>query len=250
MTGSHTIVGPQEYWDRYYAQQFRFGLGTEDILAALMHIPPVETWADLGSGSESMLWAIGLRAQRLFAVDADPQRLEKLRTFTSAARPRGVHRIAFALCGRTDPRDFSIRCRSLTATAAVDCLTGYPPSDPSMPAVGFELVTQFGLLGLCWDAEHFTACFTGVHQLVEPGGWVAGANWVARNPYQRVELTERLYQAASARAGIELLLTRRVPITADPDFTAVWIYIGRKHRHEHRGARHSVSDTCRATAAE
>ncbi len=67
MTGSDTAAGPREYWDRYYAQQFRFGLGTEDILAALMQIPPVRTWADLGSGSESMLWAIGLRAQRLVA---------------------------------------------------------------------------------------------------------------------------------------------------------------------------------------
>lgn len=199
VTGPHTIVGPEEYWDRYYAQQFRFGLGTEDILAALMHIPPVGTWADLGSGSESMLWAIGLRAQRLVAVDADPQRLAMLRTFTSTVRPRGVHRIALALCGRTDPRDFSIRCRSLTATVAVDCLTGHLPSDPSLPAVGFELVTQFGLLGLCRDAEHFAACFTAAHQLIKPGGWAAGANWVARNPYQRVELTERLYQAASAR---------------------------------------------------
>jgi hypothetical protein len=250
VTGSQTIVGPQEYWDRYYAQQFRFGLGTEDILAALMHIPPVGTWADLGSGSESMLWAIGLRAQRLVAVDADPQRLAMLRTFTSAVHPRGVHRIALALCGRTDPRDFSIRCRSLTATVAVDCLTGHPPSDPSLPAVGFELVTQFGLLGLCRDAEHFTACFTAAHQLVKPGGWAAGANWVARNPYRRVELTERFYQVASAHTGIDLLLTRRVPITADPDFTAVWTYIGRKHRHGHRGARHAVSDTCRTTAVE
>ncbi|MGH3549720.1 MAG: methyltransferase domain-containing protein [Pseudonocardiaceae bacterium] len=42
-----------------------------------------------------------------------------------------------------------VRCRSLTATVAVDCLTGYPPNSPSLPTSGFELVTQFGLLGLC-----------------------------------------------------------------------------------------------------
>ena len=74
MTGVHIIAGPQEYWKRYYAEQFRFGLGTEDILAALVLIPPVNRWADLGSGSESVLWAIGLRAQRLVAVDAEPER--------------------------------------------------------------------------------------------------------------------------------------------------------------------------------
>ncbi len=247
MTGSHTIAGSQEYWNRYYAQQFCFGLGTEDILAALMQIPPLETWADLGSGSESMLWAIGLRAQRLVAVDADSQRLAMLRRFASAARPRGTHRTALALCGRTDPHDFSLRCRSLTATVAVDCLTGHLPSDPNLPPGGFKLVTQFGLLGLCRDADHFADCFTAAHQLVKPGGWAAGANWVARNPYQRVELTEKLYQAAAALAGIELLLTRQMPITADPDFATVWTYIGRKHRYGHRGARHAVSDTRRTT---
>ncbi|MGH3920366.1 MAG: class I SAM-dependent methyltransferase [Pseudonocardiaceae bacterium] len=231
MTGAHTIVGPQEYWDRYYAQQFRFGLGTEEVLAALMRVPPLATWADLGSGSESMLWAIGLRAQQLVAVDVDPQRLAMLRTFTTAARPRGAYRTALALCGRTDPHDFQVRCRSLTATVAVDCLTGHPPSNPNLPGGGFELVTQFGLLGLCRDAEHFTDCFTAAHELVAPGGWAAGANWVARNPHQGVELTDQLYQVAAAHAGIDLLLVHRVPITADPDFTAVWTYVGRKHRH-------------------
>lgn len=196
-----------------------------------------------------MLWAIGLRAQRLVAVDADPQRLAILRAFTDAALPRGAHRTALALCRRTNPPGFAIRCRSLTATVVVDCLTSHPPTDPSLPVAGFELVTQFGLLGLCRDAEHFSGCFTAAHQLVKPGGWAAGANWVARNPCQRVELTEQLYRSAAVRAGIDLLLARRVPIIGDPDFTDVWTYIGRKHRHGHRGARHAVSDTNRATSA-
>lgn len=127
MTGPRTIACSREYWERYYAEQFRFGLGTEDILAALMQVPSVDTWADLGCGSESMLWAIGLRARQLVAVDADPRRLNILRTFTNAERPRGVHRTALTLCGRSDPEDFLVRCRSLVATVTADCLTGDPP---------------------------------------------------------------------------------------------------------------------------
>lgn len=50
-----TVADATAYWQRYYAEQFHFGLGTEDILAALMTIPPVDTWVDLGCGSESML---------------------------------------------------------------------------------------------------------------------------------------------------------------------------------------------------
>ena len=250
MTGPRTIADPQEYWDRYYAEQFHFGLGTEDILAALMQVPPVSTWMDVGCGSESMLWAIGLRAQRLVAVDADPQRLAILREFTCAAHPRGMHRTALALCGRSNPEDFPVRCRSLAAIVVADCLTGRPPSDPSLPPAGFELVTQFGLLGLCRDAEHFTDSFTAAHQLLEPGGWAAGANWVAHDPGQRVELTEQLYRVAAAHAAIDLLLIHQVRITADPDFTAVWTYVGRKHRDGHRRSRHVTDgDTHDATAA-
>lgn len=224
MSGEETVASAEEYWRRYYAEQFRFGLGTEDILAALMQIPHVRTWVDLGCGSESMLWAIALRAQQLVAVDADAQRLDILRRFTDAGRPRGVHTTALGLCGRTDPADFLVRCRSLVALIRADCLTGSLPADLTENTV--ELVTQFGLLGLCHNAEHFITCFADIHRLLAPGGWTAGANWVARHPRGRVELTEQLYPTAATRAGVHLLLLNRIEI-ADPEFPAVWTYVGR-----------------------
>lgn len=223
--GAVTVADAQEYWRRYYAERFQFGLGTEDILAALMQIPPLGTWVDLGCGSESMLWAIALRARRLVAVDADTPRLEILRQFTAAGRPRGVHTTALRLCGRTHPHDFATRCRSLTAVIEADCLTGPWPADPRLAPGSVELVTQFGLLGLCRDAEHFAASFTRIHRLLAPDGWAAGANWVARDPGGRVELSEQLYRDAAARAGVHLLLLHRIA-SADPDFPAVWIYVG------------------------
>lgn len=226
MTGEGTVADAKEYWRRYYAEQFRFGLGTEDILAALMQIPPVTAWADLGCGSESMLWAIALRARRLVGVDSDAQRLEILRQFTAGARPRGVHVTALTLCGRTGPDDFAARCRSLSALIQADCLSGDPPTDPGLADESMELITQFGLLGLCRDAKHFLTSFTRIHRLLAPGGWTGGANWVACHAHNRVELTEQLYTTAAKRAGVQLLLLKRIPIP-DPDFTAVWIYIGR-----------------------
>jgi hypothetical protein len=228
MSVAKTVTSADEYW-RYYAEQFRFGLGTEDILAALMQIPPVDSWADLGCGSESMLWAIALRARRLVAVDADPQRLEILRRFAAAGQPRGVHSTALRLCGRTDPDDFGTRCRSLAAVVRADCLTGSLPADPHLAPGSFALFTQFGLLGLCRDAEHFTTNFTHLHRLLAPAGWTAGANWVARESRGRVELTERLYRDAATRTGVQLLLLNRIS-SADPDFPTVWIYVGQMRR--------------------
>ncbi|KAA2252657.1 class I SAM-dependent methyltransferase [Solihabitans fulvus] len=229
MTGARTVAAPQEYWERYYAEQFRFGLGTEDILAALVQVPPIHRWADLGCGSESLLWAIALRAERLVAVDADSQRLAILREFAAVERPRGIHRTALTLCGRTEPDAFVNRCRSLKATVVADCLTGAPLGDSILAATKVELVTQFGLLGLCSSEQHFLDCFAAVHQLLASDGWAAGANWVARDLAERVELTEPLYWQAAANAGISLLLLRRIP-SADPEFPAVWTYLGRK-RH-------------------
>ncbi len=85
MSGDQTVADAEEYWHRYYAEQFRFGLGTEDILAALTQTPPVNNWADLGCRSESMLWAIALRAKQLVAVDIDPQRLDTVRMCSAIA---------------------------------------------------------------------------------------------------------------------------------------------------------------------
>jgi SAM-dependent methyltransferase len=223
------VIGAREYWQQHYADRFQFGCGTEDILAALTRIPPVDRWVDLGCGSESMLWAIGLRARRLTAVDIEPARLTILREFTAAAHSRGVHNTALALCRRTELNAFVVRCASLEVTVALDCLTGDLPGDPALPEGEFELVTQFGLLGLCRDADHFQRCFIAAHRLLIPGGWTAGANWVARNSAGRVELSEQLYQRAAALVGINLYITRRVPST-DPDFPAVLIYLGRKHQ--------------------
>jgi hypothetical protein len=50
-----TIASAAQYWERYYNSEFIFGMGTERILAVLRQVPPVMTWADLGSGSESLL---------------------------------------------------------------------------------------------------------------------------------------------------------------------------------------------------
>lgn len=179
---------------------------------------------DVGCGSESMLWAIALRARRLVAVDLDGTRLEILGQFAEHGRPRGVHTTALALCGRTDPEDFPARCRSLTARVRADCLAGPLPVDLTENTI--DLVTQFGLLGLCRDDEHFTTRFAEIHRLLTPGGWTAGANWVARDPRGRVELTQRLYRNAATRAGVHLLLLKRIP-SADPEFPAVWTYVGR-----------------------
>ncbi|GAA1992651.1 hypothetical protein GCM10009754_84630 [Amycolatopsis minnesotensis] len=182
---------------------------------------------DLGCGSESLLWAIALRARHLVAVDVDPARLEILGQFAGLGRPRGVHTTALALCGRADPDDFPARCRSLAARVRADCLTGPLPAALTESTV--DLVTQFGLLGLCRDDEHFTTRFAEIHRLLTPGGWAAGANWVTHDPRGRVKLTSRLYQNAAARAGVHLPHLTRIT-TADPEFPAVWTYVGKTGR--------------------
>jgi hypothetical protein len=220
-----TVAAAQEYWDRYYGEEFIAGLGTEDILAALTTVPPRRTWLDLGAGSESLLWSIPLQAERLIAVDLDPARLRILRACAATQQPRGAYRTVLDLCGRAEA-DFAIRCRSLAATLAADCLSSEPL--PFMPA-SIDLVTQFGLLGLTTSPSQFLACWTRAHAPLASGGWCAGANWNATGPGQdRAQLTRQLYEGSFAAAGIMPLLIARVPITGDADFDSVWIYLGRK----------------------
>ncbi|WP_326595680.1 hypothetical protein [Streptomyces sp. NBC_01803] len=225
MTGPHTVLDANTYWEQHYGEEFRFGQGTEHILAMLRRLPPAASWADLGSGSESLLWATALHVGRLTAVDTDPRRLAILTDFAAAARPRPAHRTALALSRRTEPDAFTARCRWLTAAVTADCLTGRPLSHPAL-GQGFDLVTQFGLLGLTRGPEHFVRCFSAAHQLLAPGGWAAGANWEAADLTGRVRLTSALFQHAAEHSGLTLTTVRRIP-SADLQFPAVWLYTGR-----------------------
>jgi hypothetical protein len=219
-----TIAGAGEYWDRYYGSEFVFGLGTERILAALQWVPPAETWADLGAGSESLLWSIALDAHRLIAIDSDVQRLRILRAYARSREPRGAYRTVLALCGR-DHADFTARCARASGTLAADCLTG--AALPLRPGSA-DLITQFGLLGLTTSPGHFTRAWHACHEPLSRGGWAAGANWTATRREGRVHLDRQLYQAAFTRAGITPLHIDQVPVSGDPDFDSVWIYLGRK----------------------
>lgn len=219
-----TIAAADEYWDQYYGGEFVFGLGTEHILAALRRVPPVGTWADLGAGSESLLWSIALDARRLIAIDHDEQRLRILRAYARSREPRGAYQTVQSLCGR-DQAGFAARCERISATLAADCLTG-----ASLPlrSGSADLVTQFGLLGLTTRPGHFTRAWHACHEPLAPGGWAAGANWTATRREGRVRLSQQLYQDAFTRSGMTPLLIEQVPVNGDPDFDFVWIYLGRK----------------------
>ena len=219
-----TIAGASEYWEQYYGSEFIFDLGTEHILAALGQVPSAGTWIDLGAGSESLLWSIALDTRRLIAVDRDEKRLRILHAYADSRQPRGAYRTALALCDRNQG-DFAARCERLAATLAADCLTGQPL--PLRPGFA-ELVTQFGLLGLTTSPGHFTTAWAVCHEPLVPGGWAAGANWTATRRPGRVRLDRQLYQAAFARSGMTPLLIEHAPVSGDPDFDSVWIYLGRK----------------------
>jgi len=223
MSGPQTVAVAGAYWARYYAEEFHTGQGLEQILNALTGLPAVWRWADLGAGSESLLWSIPLRAASLVAIDADPERLAILRTYAAAGQPRGMYRHVLDRCGRTH-HDFTARCEGLDATLAADCLAAPPLADGCV-----QLLTQFGLLGLTAAPAAFTDGWQRIHRPLEAGGWCAGANWVASRPGTRVRLGADLYRQAAAATGIHLHTLTQVPVHADPDFTAVWIYTGRKH---------------------
>ena len=219
-----TIAGASEYWEQYYGSEFVFGLGTEHILAALRQVPPTGTWIDAGAGSESLLWSIALETSRLIAIDHDEQRLRILRAYADARQPRDAYKTALALCDRSQG-DFTVRCESLSAALVADCLNG--PSLPLMPGSA-GLVTQFGLLGLTTSPGHFIRAWAACHEPLAADGWTAGANWTATRQSGRVRLDRQLYQATFAQSGMRPLLIEQVPVSGDPDFDSVWIYLGRK----------------------
>jgi hypothetical protein len=209
------------YWKSYYAEEFIFGLGTEKIVELLREVPPVDTWIDVGSGSESLLWGCALDERQLMAVDADPDRLALLRTYAATTdEPRGSYRTVLELCDRPTSAWQEI-CSRLRSTHVADCLTGDVPVPDRA-----ELVTQFGLLGLCPDETSFRRCLTALATLVSPGGWFVGANWMAAEHAGRVVLTEDLYRNALLDSGAEIVRLAGIE-SADPTYPYIWTYLAR-----------------------
>jgi hypothetical protein len=214
-------MNADEYWQSYYADEFIFGMGTEDIISMLAELPHVSSWIDLGSGSESLLWGAAIDADRLVAIDYDPERLELLEAAARTAEPRGAYRTALELAGRS-VGEWPALCGRVSDTHVADCLNGEAPIDAQA-----ELVTQFGLLGLCADTAHFRLCFQALAALAEPGGWVAGANWLAADLTGRVAQTEEDYLVAMAASDVDPVTIRRIA-SADPAYPSIWAYLGQK----------------------
>lgn len=215
-----TTLNAAAYWNSHYGEEFVFGWGTEEILKLLRGIPPVKTWIDVGAGSESLLWACAFSAEHLVAVDVDEHRLTRLRDYASRTEPRGAYLTALELTGRT-AAEWPAICARLRGTQVADCLNGVPPVTDRA-----ELVSQFGLLGLCPDQASFRLCFAALAALAVTGGWVTGANWMARQAEDRVRLTPELYRLAAADCGVELTQLRRIP-SVDPAYPVIWAYVGR-----------------------
>ncbi|WP_410650399.1 class I SAM-dependent methyltransferase [Amycolatopsis sp. cmx-4-54] len=216
-----TTLDAHEYRDTYYARQFVYGMGTEQILAMLRTLPQVGSWLDLGCGSESLLWACALRAAGLTAVDLDPARLELLRVNATSAEAQGAYRTALQLGGRTQA-DWRSLCALVTDVRVADCLGGDAGDLPQA-----DLVTQFGLLGLCDDERHFAERVAWMAEKTVPGGLLAGANWMSAVHPGRLRLDEELYRSAFTDAGVELTDLRRIP-GSDTDYPEIWAYVGRR----------------------
>lgn len=215
-----TGLDAETYWNCYYAEEFVFGLGTEKIIEHLREVPEVETWIDVGSGSGSLLWACALTAKELLAVDADADRLALLRQYAAATDLRGCYRTVLELAGRAASDWPSIR-GVLRGVRVADCLAGTPPVPDHA-----ELVTQFGLLGLCPDEPTFLRCFAALAQLASPGGWLAGANWMAADGAGRVRLTEELYRSALQECSAHVVRLEQID-SADPGYPYIWTYLAR-----------------------
>ena len=211
----------QQYWQSYYSQPFVYGMGTEVILGMLRRLPAVKNWVDIGCGSESLLWACALRAEHLTAVDSDSERLELLQRNAQQPRPSGSYETAMELGGR-EPHEWGLICRTLQTTITADCLHGDGAELPRG-----ELITQFGLLGLCSDSDQFAERFSWMAQLTTANGMLAGANWMSAIHPGRLQLTEALYQDSCVAAGVELIELTRIP-SIDPNYPEIWAYVGRR----------------------
>jgi SAM-dependent methyltransferase len=217
----------RRYLGAYFAERFLAGQGTEEILSMMASVGDVDEWLDLGCGTTTLFWSIGLRsAGAIDCCDKHPEALKVLSDFLRSDDLPPCYVDALTLLGATN-RHLDRMRRRFRAFIVADLMDSNSRV-ADLPEYG--LVTVFGLLGLAPSAEMYGEALAEAARKVRGGGYLAGADWirsakfVERDGFDNRYLSMELTAAAAKAAGMTVLDVKEVRICDDSlyDRVIVW----------------------------
>lgn len=215
------------YFRLNYGSPFRTGQGTEIILRELQENAVEGTWLDLGCGSNSFFWRSAMPNNlKLTGVDYDADTLELAKDLQRSGYRQGAFEYAhnhFSSLSWKEYYDIS------SQFLRMDLLNGNLDELPMA-----DMVTEFGLLGLCKNKTHFGQRLMSFLHHVNVNGLLIGANWIFSDKKSREYgftnnyISEELIDSVSENESCKLIEFKQIRILNDPNYDEVDLFIIKK----------------------
>ena len=216
------------YFRSYSKSNFRGpfveGQGAEEILETMYSDSGSGRALDLGAGTSSLFWYLPARhLTSITCADIAPEPLKILHELTQDAEVPECYRWIerrFDL----DPGYMSRAKQRISQYAVFDALSRWPAVIGRTP---YDLITAFGTLSLCRDADQHAAAFAEIHRHLKAGGRTIGADWLrkpeflSKHGHDNSFLTRTVVEHAIRDAGFQLTRCEELTIRDDPYYRAI-----------------------------
>jgi hypothetical protein len=211
----------QKYIEEYFNDQFFWGYGTEKILGLLDKHSPGGDWLDLGAGTSTLFWSIGLK--KINSISWCDKYVEAFRVFYDFLNSDHIpncYQEALRLYNRDLSHIQTMRDK-FNHFHLFDAFDSWPDY---LNDNQYDLITELGTFGLAPNAEGFVDCFKEVYLHLKSNGIVVGANWIrSRQMTQRLRfdntyLNPSLINAVCLKYNFKLIEVNMLDIK-DPDYS-------------------------------
>lgn len=216
----------RNYLINSYKRDFISNQGIEHIFDMIHQYSVFGEWLDLGSGSCSIFWKIGSRVSNsILAVDLDPEIEIIIDELFREQFSEGCFKHFMNEYGVSPSELYSTQVRYEADELLDNDLSQYR---------GYDMVTQFGLLGLCKNEDEFILKTNQILQTIKENGIYLAANWIFSKSYSKSKgfsnnyITIDLLKNFAFKHKLKVLEMKEIIIENDADYDKVIIYAFQK----------------------
>lgn len=217
----------KNYLENNYKKPFKPNQGLEEIFEIIQEFSDGDSWIDLGSGATSFLWNIPMKKKNsINFVDIDMEIETLIKELQCTKYNDGCFKYAF--------ETYSDK----TASDVYNQNYIYYTYDLLNKKITFnqqyDLVTQFGLLGLCNNKQHFIEKTEEIINILNDNGTYIGANWVysskriIEKQHNNTFITTELIYNIANKFNLSVEKIKKIDILNDSEFDSIILYVLKK----------------------
>lgn len=213
----------RKYFEASYKQPFKKGKGLEEVFSVIKTYACEGKWLDLGCGVTPYLWMIPMQEEvNLTCIDLDKEVQVIINETKESKFNQGCYKFAFDNFSKYSPNEVFNRPYNFISK---DLLREKIKFEEK-----YDLITQFGLLGLTDDEAHFLQKSREIISNLSKNGVYIGVNWIYSKKMKKSNdfLTTKLVEKAALNNDCVVLYANEINIQNDENFDKIIIYVIKK----------------------